>query len=310
MDEKNGLLIISSKSSDYGGVEYHCLDLIRGFSKKYKVTIMCPYGALCQEYTLNGATVVNKIPKVPFDFSFALYVKKYCSENNITIVHGHELISAQGMLGAYLAKVPKRVWHVHTPFLFWKNSNIFQDFFKKTVNFITNFFVANFFATNVIALTEDIKKHRTYCEWVFNKITVIPNGVDYTKYSLRISKEEIENFKIQNKIPLNKIIIGNISRTSAEKGQIFLCEAFKLLKEKSPNKYFLLIAGGGELESELRTYCGNNFENDFLITGKFEESEKFKILQSMNFFVFPSTAEGFGYTPIEAVYSKILVISS
>ncbi|MBP7859661.1 glycosyltransferase, partial [Patescibacteria group bacterium] len=41
-----------------------------------------------------------------------------------------------------------------------------------------------------------------------------------------------------------------------------------------------------------------------------EESEKFKILQSMNFFVFPSTAEGFGYTPIEAVYSKILVISS
>lgn len=310
MTYKLNLLLISSKSANYGGVEYHCLDLIKCFSKKYNVTIMCPVGELCSEYKKNGANVINKVPGFPYDFIFAFYVFKFCKKHKVNVVHAHELISAQGMFGAFLAGVPKRIWHVHTPFLMWKNQNIVQDILKKTFNFITNFFVANFFSTDVIALNQDIAKYRKYREIIFNKIHVVPNGIDFRKYSTRIEKEAINTYKIQNKIPTNKIIIGNISRTSAEKGQIYLCKAFKLFNQKYPNKYYLLIGGGGELEDDLRKYCRKNFPNNFLITGKFNDKDKLTILQAIDYFVFPSIAEGFGYAPIEAIYSGIPVISS
>ncbi len=305
------ILIISSKSADFGGVEYHVLDLVKGFFSKNKVFVMCPKGALVDLYKSAGAEVLTVAPNAPYDFGFALYVKKFCKSKNIDIVHCHEIISAQGMLGAFLAGVKVRIWHVHTPFLYWKHRNLVIKITKSILNWITNFFIGNFFATVNIALTQEIKKHRKTFELViFKPIIVIPNAVDLAYFSRKIDSDSLTEFKKSLNIPENRIIIGNMSRTSAEKGQDLLLQAFNTINKKFPNKYFLLIAGGGELESEYKKYCDLNFKDSYLITGKFSNEDKVNFLKIMDFFVFPSLAEGFGYVLVEAIACKIPVISS
>lgn len=304
------ILIVSSKSADFGGVEFHVLDLIKVFSKANNVYVICPKGALVSPYEKAGGKVTVKVPNSPADFTFAKYVKNFCKENSIHVVHAHELISAQGLLGAFLARVPKRVWHVHTPFLQWKHGSFIKALFKHPINWCVNFVIANFIATDVIALTDDIRKERVYRELVFSKkVWVIPNAVDTERFK-KHSNSKIAAIYKKYSIPTNKFIIGNLSRTSAEKGQDTLLKAFKRFYDTNNHDYHLLIAGGGVLENDLKDYANKNFKDSFTITGKFDENDKDALYKVMNLFVFPSLAEGFGYVLVEAMASGINVVSS
>ena len=305
------ILIISSKSAQYGGVEKHVLDLVKGFSASNKVYVMCPEGPLTVDYEEAGAQVIKKVPKNAYDLSFSLFVKDFCKENHIHIAHAHELISSLGLFGAFLAKVPVRVYHVHTPFLLWKHPNFLIKILKSIPNWFVNFFTANFFSTRVIALTPEIKKHRQLFELVLgSKIVVVPNAIDIEYFSKKIPLKDLQDFKEKKGIPKDKIIIGNLSRTSLEKGQDLLLKAFNMLNKEYPNKYFLVIAGGGELEKEFKAFAKNNFEDSFFISGRFKDSEKLFYYNIFDFFVFPSRAEGFGYVLTEAMASKIPTLSS
>ena len=305
------ILIVSSKSSDFGGLELHVLDLIKCFSKEHRVFVICPNGSLVEEYKKNGANVILKVPNSPADFSFAFYIKNFCKKNNINVIHAHELISAQGLLGGFLAGVPVRIWHVHTPFLMWQHKNFVIKIIKNTINFVVNFFISNFIATKVIALTPQIKNFIVKKEFVVSsKVVVIPNAVNTSFFKNLPNSNQIKIIKNKYNIPHSKIIIGNMSRTSAEKGQIYLLKAFNLLNKKYPNKFFLLLAGGGDLEQSFVKYSNTHFKGDYLITGKFKEEEKINLLSVMDLFVFPSIAEGFGYVLVEAMAANKVVISS
>ncbi len=305
------ILIISSKSAEYGGVEKHVLDLVKGFSFANKVYVMCPNGPLSKQYKKNGAIVINKVPKNAYDLKFSLYVKNFCKDQYIHIAHAHELISSLGLFGAFLSKVPVRVFHVHTPFIFWKYPNIVLKVIKTVPNWLVNFITANIFATKVIALTPEIKKHRIFYEFILpKKIVVIPNAINISYFSKKPSLSTIKKFKKEKGIPNNKVIIGNLSRTSAEKGQDLLLKSFNKLNTEYPNKYFLVIAGGGELEDSYRSYAKKHFPGSFYISGRFKDEEKKLYYGSFDFFVFPSRAEGFGYVLTEAMASKIPILSS
>jgi glycosyltransferase involved in cell wall biosynthesis len=54
----------------------------------------------------------------------------------------------------------------------------------------------------------------------------------------------------------------------------------------------------------------SGLENKVVITGAFNEGDKIKIYSSFDVFVFPSYAEGFGISLIEAMYLNIPVICS
>lgn len=309
ISEKNILYVL--KSSQPGGVEFHVLDLIKGFARANKVYVMVPEGPLVQEYENAGATVLNIIPSSSFDTKYIKQVKEFCIENRIHIIHTHELICSQAIIGAFLAKVKKRVHHVHTPFLLWKYDSFLQKSFNVVPNFFYNFFLSNFIATDVIALTSSIKFHRAFFELVNpKKIVVVPNSVDVERFKIPISQASLTKYQKHRNLPNNKTIFGVISRITAEKGYFVLVEAFNKLNKKFPNKYFLLIAGGGDLEKEIRKYCEKNFPQSYHITGRFPEMEKTHLLQSMDYFVFPSFAEGFGYVPLEAMSSGLPTIAS
>jgi len=307
--EKNILFVL--KSSQPGGVEFHVLDLVKGFSKANRVYVMVPPGPLIEQYEKEGATVLRKYPKSSFDTKFIKYVNLFCKEKRIHIIHTHELISSQALIGAFLAGVKKRVHHVHTPFLLWKYPSFLKKIVKTFPNWLYNLFIANLIATDVIALTRSIKIHRIFFEGVLpTKIRVIANSIDANRFSKRISKEELARFKRVKYIPKNRIILGVVSRITAEKGHLTLIKAFKKLNDKFPEKYFLLIAGGGDLKEKVEKFCNLNFKSSYIITDQFSELEKTFYFQSVDYFIFPSYAEGFGYVPLEALASRIPTIVS
>lgn len=309
ISEKNILLI--SKSSQPGGLEFHILELVKIFSPSNNVYVFVPEGPLVEEYAKAGAQVNILHPKSPFDFDYVAKVENFCRDNRIHVVHTNELICGQALFGALMAKVPKRIYHVHTPFLLWKYSNIFKKIVKTPINWLANFFYANFLATDVICLTPMIKKHRILFEWVLPfKLKVIPNAIDLERFSKVPSYEELAQMKRKLGIPQDKVVIGNVSRLTREKGHMVLIKAFQELDKEFPDKYHLLIAGGGELEQQYSDYCEYYLTGRYSFTGKFAEEDKVKIIHTINYAVFPSFAEGFGYVLTEFMASKIPVIAS
>jgi glycosyltransferase involved in cell wall biosynthesis len=172
-------VLICYHSSQYGGVEKHILDIIEGLSGEFIIYIACPEGPLVEEYLKAGAKKHIEIePKFEADFGYSLRIKTIIEKENIDIVHSHELLTGSlATFGAWLAGCKKRIYHVHTSFTEWRYSS-FKRYPALIINTIVNFIVGNIFATDVLALTDSVKKVRINKEFISaNKIKVIPNGV-------------------------------------------------------------------------------------------------------------------------------------
>ena len=311
-------ILMCFQSAEYGGVEKQILDIIECESKYYDIHVMTPNGPLVDEYLKAGAVEhVNLSPRAEFDLLYSYKVYKYCKNNNIKVVHGHELkAGALSTFGAFWARVPKRIYHVHTPFVEWKHSEL-KKFFAQSVNLVVNWIVANMFSTHVLALTESIRETRVNKEHVFSKkIVVIPNGVVLDKFKF----DQDGRKKIRKKYKMGEadFVFGYVARLTEEKGHKYLLGAFKEFKnlvnnghdiknlsrdviEKIKNSK-LLFAGGGKLEKEIENLIKKyDLVDSVIVTGRFEEEDKIPLYSSFDVFTFASYAEGFGIVLIEAM---------
>ena len=310
-------ILYLSRSGDFGGMEKHILDLINAVNKDYKVYVFSPNGPMISKYISAGANHYEAYPLGSFDYEFALKVRRFVIENQIDIVHTHELeVSVLGLMGLIGVKNVKKIMHVHTPITNWRHTFL-NKIFKAPLNFIANFVVANFVADKVIALTAIIKNERIYNELVRpSKIVVIPNAVDTS--DLQISDIDRAKYKTEiikrYNIPINSTIIGNLGRMTIEKGYDLLIKAFATNFKNDINenvKYHLLLVGGGKLEDTYQTLVNDlGISDQVTITGKFNDEDKVKFYSTFDYMVFPSRAEGFGYVLCEAMYFGIPVLAS
>jgi glycosyltransferase involved in cell wall biosynthesis len=303
-------VLLCYHSSQFGGVEKHILDIIEGLSKHFEISVVCPNGPLVEEYLKAGAkTHYDLSPKFEADFFYSHKIKKIILDEKIDIVHAHELLSGSlAIFGAWLARsqCTKRIYHVHTSFTQWKYSSI-KKYFAPFINGIDNYAIANYFATDVIALTESVKKIRIENEHVdASKIRVIPNGIHLDQF--KFDENGRKELRARYGIPDDKFVIGNIARFTEEKGHGVLVDAFKQLDN---DKYLLVLAGGGKMLNDIQLKVQEyKLQDKVRFLGHFEESEKNKILSSFDCFVFPSFAEGFGIALVEAMSVGIPVIAS
>jgi len=306
-------ILYLSRSGQFGGMEKHILDLINSVKQDYQVHVFCPDGYMAKEYLRAGAVVRFVFPTNSFDLSYARKVREYVINNNINIVHGHELeVSVLGLISIANLNQVKKIMHVHTPITSWKHSFI-GKLYKSPLNFIANFIVGNFIADKVIALTVPIAKERVRKELIkSSKVIIIPNSISISDFQIDEQTQHIYKTEILNKYQIapNKIIIGNLSRLTREKGQDTLIKAFANISKTNKNLH-LLIAGGGELLTEYKNLIeALNIKNRCTITGIFKEEEKVKLYSTFDYFVFPSLAEGFGYVLVEAMGSGLPILSS
>ena len=96
-----------------------------------------------------------------------------------------------------------------------------------------------------------------------NKLHVICNGIDLDEYQMEnliISRNNIG-------IPEDAFVIGTVGRISEQKSPDIFVKAAKIIKQKIPEAYFLMVGDGDQRDKIEECIIKFNLENSFYITG-------------------------------------------
>ena len=131
---------------------------------------------------------------------------------------------------------------------------------------------------------------------------VIPNGIDYERFSVK----SVEEKRAQSQ----KLRIGFLGRfEEARKGMPVLLEALPKIVKALPN-IELVIAGPGDQEKFLAR-IDSNLAKHIKFLGRVSEEEKVAFLSSLDLYVAPNTGgESFGIILAEAMASGAPVLAS
>lgn len=165
-----------------------------------------------------------------------------------------------------------------------------------------------------------LKKYATYCcgcskiacEWLFGKgcveegkAKVIPNGIYSSPF---IYKEEIRK-EVRQELQLeDKFVIGNVGRLERQKNHDFLIDIFAEVVKLQKNACLVLV-GTGSLQNVLEQKVTSLKLNDKVKFLGFR-NDRYRIMQGMDSFVFPSLYEGFPVGIIEAEASGLPIFAS
>jgi glycosyltransferase involved in cell wall biosynthesis len=163
-------------------------------------------------------------------------------------------------------------------------------------------------STSVIGVSKYMKNH---VESIFNlpanKVKMIYNGIDLSKFKIKVDKNVI-----RNKLGINlsdKIILA-VGRLTWQKGFDILINSFpKILAEIPQAK--LVIIGNGYMRIELENLAQKNEVLDKVIfPGFVSDHELVSYLRSSDVLVIPSRFEPFGMVALEGMCSNIPTVVS
>lgn len=138
-----------------------------------------------------------------------------------------------------------------------------------------------------------------------NKIIYMPNGVDINKFRY----DELIKEKMRKEMNLNeKFVWLAVGRLVSQKNYYCLLRAFKKVIVGRKDA-ILLIAGGGELENELKKLADNLLLNDSVIFLGVRNDIN-KLMNVADAFVLSSDFEGFGIVLVEASLSELPVVAT
>ncbi|MDH5367327.1 MAG: glycosyltransferase [Cyclobacteriaceae bacterium] len=288
---KKTICLFNSTKSWGGGEFWHYLHAIALSKNGYNVLVITNQNSkLFDRLKDKKGIKLESISIRKLDFINIIKLKKV---KNIFTKHKIELVifndSTDVKVGSIAAK-----WAGVSKVIYRRG---LANIIKKSM---LNKFIFNYLLTDIIANSQETKKTITinYPE-IENKVCVIYNGFP------------IEDFMQRKSHPLytkknNELVIGNAGRLTEQKGQIYLLQIAKLLKEKGVNVK-VLIAGIGELEDSLKEQAIKMNVDDVVDFIGFVDDIK-SFMQSIDIFVFPSMWEGFGYVLTEAMACKKPII--
>lgn len=157
------------------------------------------------------------------------------------------------------------------------------------------------YAKSLIALTEENEKQYMSLGCPQNKITQVPNGVDFDLYnSLTPNKELIEKLGNPEKIVLS------VGRMVKYKGMHHIIEAAPDILELYPDTKFVFLGQDqGYLETLKKLAQENNVLDKCVFTGKISQEEVYAYYSIADVFTLASTGEGFGIVALEAMSAGI-----
>jgi glycosyltransferase involved in cell wall biosynthesis len=225
------------------------------------------------------------------------------------IIHIHDCRSFQGILACWFARL-KRVPYVFQPHGSYLNA-AHQSTTKTIAKTAVDMSVCNqivYRASKIITLneTEDIRYRQFGVH--DKKITIIPNGIDLSEYSVKSSGAFRKKFNIGK----DKQIILYLGRIHKTKGIDILIKAFAhLVKTHNYNEALLVVAGpdDGYLIEAKSLARSLGVSDSVLFTGYVSREYKFKALVDANVFVSPSFS-GFPLTFLEACATGTPIVTT
>jgi glycosyltransferase involved in cell wall biosynthesis len=295
MNVQNNICFFNTTPFWGGGEKLH-LEYALEFKKlNYNVCVVAKKDSpFFQESKQEGIEVSSFTVKT---FSFlnrkkALEVRRFFKDNKINTV----FISASPDLkiAAFAAKKAgvKNIIYLRGLAVSIKNTPLNRVLLTKTI-------------THIIANSEETKRQmvKNFRDPVLEKkVKVIYHGIDLDLFDKKYNQTSPLYVKKDG-----EFVIGNAGRLTKQKGQYFLIEIAKKLKEKR-KKFKILIAGAGEEEEALKQLIRvNNLEDHVILLGFVKNIEGF--MKSLDVFALTSIWEGFGYVIVEAMAAKKAVVA-
>lgn len=136
-----------------------------------------------------------------------------------------------------------------------------------------------------------------------SKLQVIYNGID-----LEAIKNTIPKTKAELNIPEDAFVVGMVGRLSKQKAPDVFVKAAKLIKDKIPNAYFLMVGDGelrGQVENLIHQY---DLGSSFLITGWVDNPTAY--IKIMDVGMLLSRWEGFGLVLPEYMACGVPIVAT
>jgi glycosyltransferase involved in cell wall biosynthesis len=163
-------------------------------------------------------------------------------------------------------------------------------------------------ADHIVAISKYLRDYAKGLGFDPERISIIPNGVDYERYSREFSYGELEEIKDRLGLrPYGKTII-TVSRLEKKNNIEGIIDA---VNEMGDEDVKLVIVGEGSLGNYLQTKVKNlNLEDRVRFVGSIDNNELPKYLSVSNIFVRPSLSEGLGTAFLEAMAVGLPIVGT
>ncbi|MGA1049977.1 MAG: glycosyltransferase family 4 protein [Minisyncoccia bacterium] len=167
-------------------------------------------------------------------------------------------------------------------------------------------------ADHLIAITEATKQDIIkFYKINPDKITVVYHGVDKNRFRLIQEGEESLVADVKSKYNITKSYILYIGNVQPRKNIQGLIKAYQKLRKTTDHNYQLVIAGAKAwLVEDVMKEIGDDYRDDIIFTGRFEDIELAPLLWGSDLFVLPSFYEGFGLPILEAMACGVPTVVS
>ncbi len=139
-----------------------------------------------------------------------------------------------------------------------------------------------------------------------DKIDVIPNGVETTRFDL-LEGQDFRHFRTKYALPLEEIIFY-VGRVVYEKGLQVLVRALPIVLAQQPSAKVIIAGKGPELESLQALALRMGVGEKALFTGFISDEDRDRLFKVADCAVFPSLYEPFGIVALEAMAAKCPVV--
>ena len=152
-------------------------------------------------------------------------------------------------------------------------------------------------AQHLIALTPENKTEYLHIHNDPEKISIIPNGIN----PVRPAQKDKALLKKWNN-PSRVVLF--VARLVKYKGAQYIIEAIPHIRAKYPNTTFVFVGPDGGYEHELKTLARKTGVSEWCsFEGPVADVNKY--YNTADLFIFPSTGEGFGISPLEAMSAGV-----
>ena len=235
----------------------------------------------------------------PYELALSTKLVEVIKLHSIELMHVHYAIPHA--YAAYMAKKMLEDQGIHVPIVTTLHGTDItlvgnHPFYKTAVNFSIN-------KSDIVTCVSASLKRDTLEKFdINNEIEVVPNFIDISKYILQQKRCIVENTE-SNKVP----IITHVSNFRPVKNIKNVILVFNNIQKEIPSK-LLMIGEGPEKEMAEQLCKELSIENKVEFLGNSNQVEK--NLCHSDLFLLPSNTESFGLAALEAMASKVAVISS
>lgn len=283
-----------------GGLQQVVVNLCRSLNRDvFDISVLClrDLGCFVEDVRAMGIPVYNLPPHgCRTDYLSCAKVGKILREHKIEIIHTHNTQPfIDGTIGALMAGV-KTI--IHTD-----HARHFPD--KRRYMIAER--MASYFAYKVVGVSEHTTDNLIKYERIpAAKLTTIHNGIDGSRFNIRINKAVKK--KALGISSRGGPIIGLGVRLSEQKGITYLLKALVEVKKTFPN-ISLVIAGDGPVEQDLkREALTLNLQKNVLFLGPRQDIPE--ILKLLDLYVLPSLWEGMPLVLLEAMAAGCPVLAT